>query len=77
MTGKRTSEIPSHPSIAAFFGVVYRAAARRRAPVFTRHAPPSQINAVDWARLVLPLAGTDGRCDFLVGNIPGEPRPLA
>jgi hypothetical protein len=77
MTGKRTSEIPSHPSIAAFFGTVYRAAALRRTPVFTRHAPPSQINVVHWTRLVLPLSGAEGRTDFLVGNIPGEPRPIA
>jgi hypothetical protein len=77
MTGKRTSKIPTHPSIAAFFGAVYRAAAMRRAPVFTRHAPPSRINVVHWTRLVLPLSGEGGRCDFLVGNIPGEPRPIA
>lgn len=77
MTGKRTSEIPTHQSIAAFFGTVYRAANLRRVPVFTRHSPPSKVNVVHWTRLVLPLSGADGRTDFLVGNIPGEPRPIA
>lgn len=77
MTGKRTSEIlPSNPAIPLFFGAVYRAASVRRVPVHTRHVPPSQIQVVDWRRLILPLAGTDGRIDFLVGNIPGEPRPI-
>jgi hypothetical protein len=76
MTGKRTSEVPTHQSMAAFFGTVYRAASLRRVPVFTRHAPPSKVNVVYWTRLVLPLSGADGRIDFLVGNIPGEPRPI-
>lgn len=78
MTGRRTSEVlPTDPAMSLFFGVVYRAATARRAPVHTRHVPPSHIPVVDWCRLVLPLAGPSGRIDFLVGNIPGEPRPIA
>jgi hypothetical protein len=77
MTGRRTSEVlPAKPAIPLFFGAVYRAATLRRAPVHTRHVPPSQIQVVDWRRLILPLAGPSGRVDFLVGNIPGEPRPI-
>lgn len=74
MTGKRTSEIPSHPAIGTLFGVVYRAATARRTPIFTRHTPPAPIDATHWSRLVLPMQGAEGRIDFLVGNVPGERR---
>lgn len=74
MTGKRTSEIPSNIATGALFGVVYRAAAARRTPIFTRHTPPAPIDVVRWSRLVLPMQGAEGRIDFLVGNVPGGRR---
>jgi hypothetical protein len=74
MTGKRTSEIPTNPASAAFFGAVYAAVTLRRAPIFTRHVPPPQVAVTEWSRLVLPMQGLDGRLDFLVGNVPGDYR---
>jgi hypothetical protein len=74
MTGKRTSEFPSGAGTRVLLAVVYRAAAARRMPIFTRHTPPPLINVARWSRLVLPMRGAEGRIDFLVGNVPGDRR---
>lgn len=76
MTGKRTREVmPASPAIPFLFAAIYRAAAARRAPVFSVHSPPSSVHVTEWRRLVLPLTGASGRIDFLVGNVPGATRP--
>jgi hypothetical protein len=74
MTGKRTSEVPTHPAIGRFFQAVYAAVALRRTPVFTRHVPPPQVAVTEWSRLILPIRGRDLRLGFLVGNVPGDYR---
>ncbi|MEQ8602923.1 MAG: PAS domain-containing protein [Marivibrio sp.] len=75
LTGKRLSETPIEPRIAAFFLAVYRAVALRRAPMLTEHAPPRNVSVASWRRLVLPLAASAAPeapvASFLVGNIPG------
>ena len=77
MTGKRTSEIrPKHPFVALLHTTIYRAATLRRVPVFTFNLPPPGDEVLSWSRLILPMEGKESRVDFLVGNIPGEPRPI-
>jgi len=74
-TGRRLSETPIEPRIAAFFLATYRAVALRRAPILTQHAPPRSVSVASWRRLILPLAASDAPDApverFLVGNIPG------
>lgn len=43
-TGKRLTETPVEPRIAAFFLAVYRAVAARRAPILTEHSPPRTVS---------------------------------
>lgn len=75
MTGKRVSDIPSHP-LALFFGVTYRAVLARREPLFARHATNFNIQIAQWDRLILPFVDErDAVSRLLVGNIPG-PRTL-
>lgn len=78
-TGRRLSETPVEPRIAAFFLAVYRAVAARRAPILTEHAPPRTVSVATWRRLILPLAASAAPeapvSRFLVGNIPGLWRP--
>ncbi|MBP5856422.1 PAS domain-containing protein [Marivibrio halodurans] len=75
LTGLLLSETAVDPYIAAFFRAVYLASMARREPVLTEHAPPQSVMVASWRRLILPLAGGDGRVTrFVVGNIPGPPR---
>lgn len=70
MTGKRTSEVPTGQLASTFFLAVYRAALARRQPVYTWHQMPVRVTVNTWHRLILPLAGADGRVvQLLAGNV--------
>lgn len=72
MVGKRTSDIPTQPSVTTLFLSCYRVVMESRLPILTEHSAPLQVSATTWRRLVLPLAGSDGSVErILVGNLPG------
>lgn len=76
LTGKpiSSSDIPARSR--TFYLATYKAAALRRAPVFTVNFPSLRETLRQWNRLVLPFAGADGEVDrFLVGIIPIEHIP--
>jgi len=73
LTGKRTSDIARTAYTGIFYIAGYRAVLARRAPLFSVSSSPNYVAAVDWWRLALPLAGTDGTITrLLVGNMPGD-----
>jgi hypothetical protein len=76
LTGKFTRDVPTHPALGLLFRVCYRACARRKIPLFTRHVPPASVGVLYWTRLILPLADETGAArHFLVGNVPGKGHP--
>ena len=71
-TGQRTSELKVVSPIPTFYIACYRAVLVRPEPLMTRNQPPTEVATTTWTRLVLPLAGPDGKiARFLVGNVPG------
>lgn len=73
LTGRRTSDIAKTAFTGIFYIAGYRATLSRRIPLFTVSSSPSYVAAVDWWRLVLPLADREGRVGrILVGNMPGD-----
>jgi hypothetical protein len=76
LTGRRTSETDGGSYAAAFLVAVYRAALKRREPVFSVHFPSPRSSTAQWSRIVLPLVGDgDGIERFLAGIIAGPWRP--
>ena len=73
MTGRSVRDIPAPSGISIFFLAGYRAVMKRREPLLTWHAAPTQRSVVSWERLILPLATeTDGHLEQLVVcNMPG------
>ncbi|MDA0342507.1 MAG: hypothetical protein O3B74_13020, partial [Proteobacteria bacterium] len=57
MTGKRTSEFPS--TVAKMFMDFYELSIDSRAPIYTEHAPPLNVDVMLWERLILPLGEKD------------------
>lgn len=73
LTGRRTSDIAKTAFTGIFYIAGYRAVLARREPLFTVSSSPRYVAAVDWWRLVLPLADRDGAVTrILVGNMPGD-----
>ncbi len=71
VTGRLVSEHPASAYIIEFTLALYRAALRRRLPVFSAHGPPATLHTAAWHRLVLPLADATGEVmRFLVGIVP-------
>lgn len=71
-TGQKTSDLKVFSTIPTFYIACYRAVLARPEPLTTHNQPPIDVATSSWTRLVLPLAGPDGRvARFLVGNIPG------
>jgi hypothetical protein len=71
-TGQKTSDLKVVSPIPTFYIACYRAVLVRPEPLMTRNQPPSEVATTTWTRLVLPLAGPDGKiARFLVGNVPG------
>jgi len=71
MTGQLLSEHKASPHVPGFYLAAYRAALRRREPLFTEHGPSHVVRTKAWHRLVLPLADETGRISrFLVGTVP-------
>jgi hypothetical protein len=71
MTGRLVTDHRASPHVHGFYLAAYRAALRRREPLFTNHGPSHAVRTKAWHRLVLPFvddAGTIIR--FLVGTIP-------
>lgn len=76
LTGARTSEIARTAFTGTFYIAGYRAVIARRLPLFSVSSSPGYVQATDWRRLALPLAGPDGGVKrLLVGNVPGDWRP--
>jgi hypothetical protein len=72
-TGQKTSDLNVILPIPAFYIGCYRAVLTRPEPLTTHNQPPTEVATVSWTRLVLPLAGRDGKiARFLVGNVPGS-----
>jgi hypothetical protein len=71
MTGQLASTLKASPYVAEFVIAVCRAALTRGEPLFTEHGPPAAVYTATWHRLVLPLAGEDGKVTrLLVGMVP-------
>jgi hypothetical protein len=71
MTGKLMTNHAASPYVVEFALAAYRAALARGEPLLTEHGPPTGISSHEWHRLMLPLAGGDGKTNrFLVGNLP-------
>lgn len=71
-TGQKTSDLKVVSPIPTFYIACYRAVLVRPEPLMTRNQPPSEVSTTTWTRLVLPMAGADGKiARFLVGNVPG------
>jgi hypothetical protein len=71
LTGKLVSEHPASPYLATFYCALYRAAYRRREPVFTQHRPAASVHTHAWHRLTLPFTNEKGEIvRFLSGNVP-------
>jgi len=71
MTGQLLTEHKASPHVYGFYLAAYRAALRRREPLFTDHGPSHAVRTKAWHRLVLPLADSAGTIvRFLVGTIP-------
>ena len=72
-TGQKTSDLKVFSTIPIFYIACYRAVLRRPEPLMTHNQPPIDVATSSWTRLLLPLAGPDGRiARFLVGNVPGR-----
>ena len=72
-TGQKTSDLKVFSTIPIFYIACYRAGLRRPEPLMTHNQPPTDVATSSWTRLLLPLAGPDGRiARFLVGNVPGR-----
>jgi hypothetical protein len=72
-TGQKTSDLKVFSTIPNFYIACYRAVLERPEPLTTHNQPPIDVATSSWTRLVLPLAGPDGRiARFLVGNVPGS-----
>lgn len=79
-TGWRVSEMnrQAKTPLALLYRACYRAVYDTLKPLYSRSKSPPWLLASAWERLVLPICDADGRCrQFLVGNIPVEPRPLS
>lgn len=74
MTGKRTSDFPS--PVAKLFFDLYEMSIDCRAPLYSEHAPPLNIDVVSWERLILPL-GDDAVDWILAVNLPKGSRKKA
>lgn len=71
-TGQKTSDLKVFSTIPIFYIACYRAVLSRPEPLTTHNQPPIDVATSSWTRLILPLAGPDGRiARFLVGNVPG------
>ncbi len=71
MTGRLLTEHKASPHVHGFYLAAYRAALRRREPLFTDHGPSHAVRTKAWHRLVLPFADDTGAIvRFLVGTIP-------
>jgi len=71
-TGQKTSDLKVFSTIPIFYIACYRAVLARPEPLTTHNQPPIDVATSSWTRLILPLAGHDGRiARFLVGNVPG------
>lgn len=67
MTGKRTSDFPS--PVAKLFLDLYEMAIDCRAPLYSEHAPPLNVDVELWERLILPLG--DHAVDWILTvNLP-------
>ena len=74
MTGKRTSNFPS--PVAKLFLDLYEIAIDCRAPLYSEHAPPLNVDVVLWERLILPL-GDEAVDWILTVNLPKGSRKKA
>ncbi len=71
MTGRRTSEFEGF--IPVFFIATYKAAIRRRAPIYMYYTTPLPLDLRAWHRLVMPLAGEGGGIvRFLTAMLPAR-----
>lgn len=71
MTGKLLSEHPTSAYVVESSLALYRAACRRREPVYTERTPAAAAFTKSWQRLLLPLTGDANRIEsFLVGSVP-------
>lgn len=67
MMGKRTSDFPK--PVAKLFLDLYEMAIDCRAPLYSEHAPPLNVDVALWERLILPL-GDDAVDWILTVNLP-------
>jgi hypothetical protein len=74
MTGRRTSDFPS--PVAKLFLDLYEMAIDARAPLYSEHSPPLNVDVELWQRLILPL-GEDAVDWILTVNIPKGSRKQA
>lgn len=74
MTGRRTSDFPS--PVAKLFLDLYEMSIECRAPLYSEHAPPLNVDVVLWERLILPL-GDDAVDWILAVNLPKGSRKKA
>lgn len=71
LTGTRLSDYARSRWMLVYHAAAYRAAARRQQPLLTSYVPTADIATSRWDRLILPLAGDDGRAvRLLVGKVP-------
>lgn len=71
MTRKKLSDHPASVYIREFSIALYRAAIRRREPVWSHFGPAMAVSTAAWERVVMPLVDGDGTiCRFLVATVP-------
>lgn len=71
MTGRRLSEHAASAYLLEFSLALYRAALRRKEPVFSQYAPAGTKVTAEWHRVALPLADPLGAVTrLLAGTVP-------
>jgi hypothetical protein len=71
MTGKRLSNIPTHPSLVALFLSSFQAVTQQRLPLLSSHQPPPTQPIRQWTSLTMPMVDENenvGR--LLIGSKP-------
>lgn len=69
MRGRTSADFGGH--IGLFFTAAYKAILKRRTWLLTEHAPPKEVFARKWERLMVPIAGKDGNVIRIVAmNVP-------
>lgn len=76
LTRTKLSDYTRARWMLVYHAAAYRAVVKRGDPLFTSHAPTTDIATARWDRLILPLSDDNGAVGrLLVGKVPNGRRP--